>query len=550
MSDVSRRAFLDQLVAAAVVGPCLGRAIAAEGAPAVDDPYADVDWAAVEHIHSMSHQHQGQNTRSLDSFYAMGYRHLAFSNYYPSAPTPVPEAWLAAHPEALDCPNGEHHSFTDAGIHCCAVGSTTRTGAGWMSVRPPNKSPLEHVFKGTTVYRADERPWAGVYRLDVRLAAVGQGPPAGQVTIEGGLQSKAGGELVGDGKMVALPWDGRRGSVMFRATATEVKVTLTFDPATTRVTQFRLMQGANRPWREAFRALLDGELVDGRTVGGLEFADGGGLTINHPSSSQVEPYLTMLDADPRVLGIEVFNHLAGGFGVADGPIVGPPNEQQHYYQLWDQILGTGRRCLGFFVKDHQTCAAGRNVLLLPPAAGRSRQERRRDALRAYRRGACYGSIGAITTDANGALVPPFDHSNFRFTRHQLVRDAAGVPERLLVAVAGHDAQRRPQVQIRLIADGRVVQVTDGPTASYPIPRAGARPTIGYVRAEAFAYPARLRGETLEPARFAKLSVAQIWGLHELSVADDCFYRGGATAGNSPVSVVDLLFGQPVRFGGR
>ena len=39
---------------------------------------------------------------------------------------------------------------------------------------------------------------------------------------------------------------------------------------------------------------------------------------------------------------------------------------------WDEILASGRRCLGFFVKDHLPNGRGRNVLILPELAGLSR----------------------------------------------------------------------------------------------------------------------------------------------------------------------------------
>ncbi|NUQ00521.1 MAG: hypothetical protein HUU35_11770 [Armatimonadetes bacterium] len=363
--DLSRRGFLERLLSLAAV-PVVGRAVGA--AEMVDDPYAEVDWSSCQHLHSMSHQHQGQSAASLDLFYAMGYRHLAFSNYYPSAPTIPPAEWLAAHPDALECANAEHHSFTDSSAHCNALGSRTRTGAGW-SAKVPTSSPHEHTFSGLNVFRA-ERPWEGVYRLDLKLAAQGSAQPAAEVSLAGGLLAQNTGELIGDGSIAAMAWDARRGSILFRATAAEARVTLRFDPATTRVTQFRLMQGSNRPWRDVFRACLEGELIDGQRVGGLEFADGGGMTINHPTGTDLDPYLAMLDFDPRVLGIEVFNHLTDGFGAARTTTAKPP---QHFVELWDRILASGRRCLGFFVKDHRTCAVGRNVLLVPPAAGRSRE---------------------------------------------------------------------------------------------------------------------------------------------------------------------------------
>jgi hypothetical protein len=88
----------------------------------------------------------------------------------------------------------------------------------------------------------------------------------------------------------------------------------------------------------------------------LIIPDGGGITINHPAWSylRLELMLKMLDFDPRVLGIEVYNHSSG---VADHNAW---SEVQ-----WDQILSTGRQCFGFFVPDHPGGTPiwyGRNII--------------------------------------------------------------------------------------------------------------------------------------------------------------------------------------------
>ena len=91
--------------------------------------------------------------------------------------------------------------------------------------------------------------------------------------------------------------------------------------------------------------------------------------------------MAMLDFDPRVLGVEVFNHTT---------------VNQHGYQdtvgseaLWDAILATGRQCFGFFVPDHvmqqDDAWMGRNVLLVDAFTVE-------DCLRAYRQGRFYGAL--------------------------------------------------------------------------------------------------------------------------------------------------------------
>ncbi|MBN8419707.1 MAG: hypothetical protein J0L73_12375 [Verrucomicrobia bacterium] len=95
------------------------------------DPYADVDWDKCDYLHSMSHQHTGQTAASCEEFYAMGYRHLAFSNYYPFAPTYLlPQAFLAKHSDVVAAPNAEQHSMPNAGLPFNSLGSLLATGYG------------------------------------------------------------------------------------------------------------------------------------------------------------------------------------------------------------------------------------------------------------------------------------------------------------------------------------------------------------------------------------------------------------------------------------
>jgi hypothetical protein len=109
----------------------------------------------------------------------------------------------------------------------------------------------------------------------------------------------------------------------------------------------------------------------------LLFPDGGGITINHPISSRLTfgEITRMLDFDPRVLGIEVYND-TDTYAREAQPLLA--------LELWDEILRTGRRCLGFFVPDH-TIARGKNVLLVPSFT-------ERECLRAYRKGAFIGTL--------------------------------------------------------------------------------------------------------------------------------------------------------------
>ena len=126
--------------------------------------------------------------------------------------------------------------------------------------------------------------------------------------------------------------------------------------------------GAPVPWREGFRTLLDSALVP----------DGGGIVINHPNWSHLPAGFIheMLDFDPRVLGIEIYNH---GCRLDFSDFADP---------LWDSVLSTGRQCFGFCVQDHPNDDRkwlGKIVLLA--------EERTAEAcLRAMRAGRFYGAV--------------------------------------------------------------------------------------------------------------------------------------------------------------
>lgn len=126
--------------------------------------------------------------------------------------------------------------------------------------------------------------------------------------------------------------------------------------------------GTGETWQSIFKKVLEK----------LMFTDGGGITINHPvwSGLSFEQLAEMLDFDTRVLGIEIYNDLcATGYG--------DPNKGWGL-KFWDQILSSGRKCLGFFVPDH-TVGKGKNILLVP-------EFNELECLKAYRRGAFYGIV--------------------------------------------------------------------------------------------------------------------------------------------------------------
>lgn len=522
----------------AVLAGTLGSAPARSAAKQVVNPYAGVEWEKVEFLHSFSHQH-GTDPQV---FWDMGFGHLPLSNYYPSRPFyPLPAKFLQRHPEALGAPNAEQHSTTDAGVHFNALGSFYTVGYGQTPRIKPGTAPVEHVFSKLNVFDAERSPWLGVYRLDLEFArrARADGEPAISLTVDGAIEvSHKTFATVGDGivraRHLGANW---RGSIYLKTRSDTMRVRLDFDPASTQITRFRLMQGTNRPWRDAFRAALDGALKDGagRPVEGLLYPDGGGITINHPRGS-LPPLLDMLDFDPRVLGIEVWNqHTAFG------------GTSMLYYQRWDEILRTGRQCYGFFVKDHVVRARGRNVLLVSSPPGATRQQREHEALRAYREGRFFGLLGAAAVDGAGNPTPPYDKSDFRFARIALRENAAGEPIGLEVALTGADRSRRPNTQIRFITDAGLTHVANAERACFEFPR-GPAGAIGcrYVRVEALAYPdTHLGGQRLTADALAAMNVHEIARIHDRLGPSD---MSKIDAGQSPIPIVDMLFSQPILLG--
>ncbi len=125
--------------------------------------------------------------------------------------------------------------------------------------------------------------------------------------------------------------------------------------------------GVRLPWREGFDRILDSLITK----------DGGGITINHPGSSHLPLDLIcqMLDYDPRVLGIEVFNH----------------NDSVDFYSsaesMWDIILSTGRQCFGFFVEDHNLDRKWKGKIILI-----AKERTAESCLSAIRQGNFYGAM--------------------------------------------------------------------------------------------------------------------------------------------------------------
>ena len=113
----------------------------------------------------------------------------------------------------------------------------------------------------------------------------------------------------------------------------------------------------------------------------LQYVNGGGLVINHPkwSGISIKTIKKMLDYDPKVLGIEIYN---GDIALGTNAEVGWALDK------WDEVLKTGRRAWGFCVQDWDVNAVGRlgcNVLLVDEITEQK-------CLEAYRKGNFYGRL--------------------------------------------------------------------------------------------------------------------------------------------------------------
>lgn len=513
------------------------------GGTGVIYPYEEVHWETTEYLHSFTHQHTGYS--KLQTLWEMGFQHFPISNYYPSKPLyPLPADFVRANPGAIGAPNAEQHSTQDSAIHFNAVGSYYTTGYGETPSVQRDKSPITHEFKNLHPFDSDREPWRGIYRLDLAFVSVNEGgaPPSVTLTIDGALQvSYKDFAVTDDGGAVrdrVLTLSSGR-SLTLKSLEKSMRVHITFDPATTRITQFRLMQGVYRPWRDAFRAALDGTLqdADGKPIEGLMFEDGGGITLNHPGEPLAR-ICEQLDFDERVLGIEFWNQheMFGGQTLERAA-------KMPFYKLWDDVLRSGRRCFGFCVKDHCLYGRGRNVLLVP-GRGTERTAREHDALRAYRNGCFFGLLGAISVSPEGKPVPPYDKSEFRFTR-LTVRRVEGTPVGVEVSVSGADPQQRPNTQIRFITDQGTALIADTEAAYFAFPCGGdGNVACRYVRVEAFAYPnTHLKGQALTAAALTEMDVFQIARLHNFRGDSGVVYMDADEG--TPLGIVDIIFSQAI-----
>ena len=295
-------------------------------------PYKDVDWSAALQIKGTTHVHC-KTQEDLDVILARGLGFLTLSNYYPSAPwwplAKMTKDYFRVHHDHAVMVNGKR---TEGPFDWNAIVGK------WIKELPPELQ-AEFPFKeGEKLFKplpegVLEAPNAEhhnfYYENGTRIPRLHMNSP---------------GSLFASG---------------------------TFDQWERRRFQTGVRGGYDFGSGELWSTAID------RMIEGLMYPDGGGVTINPPVwSAYYRPLiLSILDHDPRVLGMEV---------IEDGHTNGE--------KYWDWVLATGRQCFGFFVPDHsirrKDDSFGVNVLVTPERSVHA-------CLKAYRDGNFYGALRGL-----------------------------------------------------------------------------------------------------------------------------------------------------------
>ncbi len=316
------------LKATASVEKSPARLVASSTAPRNPRPYANVDWSSVRRINTTSHGHC-ESQEMLDAYLRHQFEFITISNYYPSAP------------------------------------------------RMPGKTITKDFFRFHQTHQVNFKgQWVDPPKDWNEI--IGRHPEYVDDQLKAQLPLREKGELMfpnwPDGLLEApnaehhhflLPGETDYDVMIHLCAPGSAFASGTFD----KWGRFGTMKqgwctGVGEFW---------GTAID-RMIAGLIVPDGGGVTINHPTWSQLDRglLLQLLDWDSRVLGIEVLE--AG-------------HNSEHY---WDWVLATGRQCFGFFVPDWSVGkdVFGVNVLLV-------KAKTVEDCLRAYRQGNFYGAAHGL-----------------------------------------------------------------------------------------------------------------------------------------------------------
>ena len=334
---MKRRDFIGLAASAAAVTATRdgeGAVATSGGAPAVPPrnrrPYADVDWSKVQEVHTTSHGHC-ENQKMLDAYLDRGFEFLTISNYYPSAPTMPLKTFRDTYYRV-------HHDFPVMvkGKRTDGPFDWTKIVSEWKNELPPELQKQLPFTEGPLRFSRVPDDILEAPNAEHHCFRDDKG------NVISGLHMCAPGSAFCSG---------------------------TFDKRNRFLSHSRgYCFGSGEHMHTAVSRMIDGMI----------FPDGGGVTVNHPAWSHLKDEIIwdLLDYDPRVLGIEVYNMCK--------PSKNYPWSRSNCEDYWDRALATGRQCFGFFVPDWGL-QEGVNVLLVPEKSVHA-------CLRAYRQGNWYGAI--------------------------------------------------------------------------------------------------------------------------------------------------------------
>lgn len=335
--NISRRGFLASAAAAAAV-PAVEAAETGKARKSGPRggrnrcPYRGIDWSRAVQIKGTSHIHCTTQA-DLEIILKRGIEFLTLSNYYPSAPW-FPLSKMTENHWIL------HHDWP---VRDSRTGELVNGPFDWNAIVSKWRDELPPEIRAKFPFKEGGR----IFR-DLPPNVI-EGPNAEHHSF--------------------LPAPGDRNTVrgLHMNGLGSLLRTGTFDKHH-KLVDLRKHTGYTHCMFEYWKTAID------RILAELIVPDGGGVTINHPTWSQLDRalILDLLDWDPRVLGMEV---LEAGYN------------SEHY---WDWVLATGRQCFGFFVPDWSIDKEvfGVNVLLA--------KERTVEAcLRAYRQGNFYGAAHGL-----------------------------------------------------------------------------------------------------------------------------------------------------------
>ena len=324
-------------------------------------PYSNVDWGAVKEVHTTSHGHC-TSQKMLDGYLDRGLGLITMSNYYPSAPY-VPASKMTFNYYMMH----HEHPVMVKGKRVKGPFDWNKIVSEWADELPADQRKAFPLKEGAKMFKP---------------------LPAGVLEAPNAEHHS----FVGSPTHMCCP-----GSNFASGT---------FDAHNRYKTlSHGYSYGSGEPWRDAIDHM----------IGGLIVPDGGGVTVNHPAWSHLlDAHIQeLLDYDPRVLGIEVFNQTARPYGQYRW-------SQAYCEDYWDRTLSTGRQCFGFFVPDWGV-TEGVNVLLV-------KEKTVEACLQAYRQGNFYGAIKGRGLLRFTSIL--FDGTNLKVTldkpAHIQVLSAKGV----------------------------------------------------------------------------------------------------------------------------